>query len=985
MGDPKPQSRLMVLMFTDIVGSVDIKQKLGDTAAAQLVQKHDELFRYTVSVFPFAEVLKDLGDGFLARFNGASDAVHAALHFQNALSTHDWQGHRLKVRIGLHLGEVSELEIESTTGKSKLSGLAVDITARIMSLALPGQILMTRAAFDNARQYVREYLSANGEGAAITRKWMAHGRYLFKGAEEPLEVFEVGEIGIAPLTHPPDTEKARRAVAADQEETLGWRPAVGLEIPDRKNWLLERKLGEGGFGEVWLGEHAKSKTRRVFKFCFDAERLRSFKRELMLFRLLRDALGDRSDIARLHEVQVDHAPFYLESEFTEDGSLVEWAQRQGGISKVPLATRLDIVARTAIAVSAAHSVGVLHKDIKPSNILIYRGTDGEVLPRLTDFGIGELTDPSQLANRNITMVSMTSSLITGNESSRTGTRMYSPPEMLMGKPFTIQGDVYALGVLLYQMVVGDLERPLAQGWERDVPDPLLRQDIARCVEGDEVKRLNSAKELADRLQHLPIRRRARQRRQIARVSVAASIVFAVLLSLAAVWIVRERRLRVQTEHEAEKAVAISKFLQNMLTSVDPRESGVGRDTKVVDKLDQAVAQLDAGELAGEPEIEAAVRWAIGNAYRAGSIYAQAEAQLQNSLDHRRAILSSPNLEIAQTLEDLGAIKWNLADYTSAEAMFRESMSMRQTLLGEDSLPVASSLNYLAATLDRMDQHEQAELLYRKALALRQRLAKGPERDLIARSMNNLATCLHQRGQDDEAEKLYIDAIDLVKQVRGPQHIDVANGLTNLAKLYSSKAEYDKALPRLLEALEIKRNILGNVHSSLAITLQALAELYHSQAKDIEAERCCREGLDVRRKVFREGHPAILSSLDFLAVILISQSKQTEAEPVLREALTIRSKILPQDHWEIADNSSRLGACLGAQGRNDAADQMLTWGYEGLLKSRGAQDAKTLDAANRLIAHYERTGRPEKAQALRQPKLGTNPETAPATTQAAARR
>jgi serine/threonine-protein kinase len=320
MGERRQQSRLMVLMFTDIVGSVDLRRRLGEQKAAQIIKKHDELFRYTVSAFPFAEIIKDLGDGFLAHFGGASDAVHAALHFQHALHNQTWEGEKLKVRIGVHLGEVSELETESGTGKPKLSGMAVDITARIMSLALPGQILMTRAAFDNARQFVREHQSTDGEMPAVTRKWMAHGRYLFKGAEEPLEVFEVGEIGIAPLSVPPDNDKARRSVAADQEETLGWRPAVGLEIPDRKNWILERRLGEGGFGEVWLGENQRTHTRRVFKFCFDSERLRSFKRELMLFRLLRDALGDRNDIAKLHEVQVDQAPFYLESEFTEDGS-----------------------------------------------------------------------------------------------------------------------------------------------------------------------------------------------------------------------------------------------------------------------------------------------------------------------------------------------------------------------------------------------------------------------------------------------------------------------------------------------------------------------------------------------------------------------------------------------------------------------------------------------------------------------------------------
>ena len=955
----------MVLMFTDIVGSVDLKRRLGDSVAGGLIQKHDELFRYIVKVFPYAEILKDLGDGFLARFVAASDAVHAALHFQHALHAQEWKGTRMQVRVGLHLGEVSELAVESSTGKAKVSGMAVDIAARVMSLAVPGQILMTRAAFDNARQYVREHQSSDGENPAINRKWMAHGRYLFKGADEPLEIVEVGEVGVAPLSVPPNTDKARRAVAADQEETLGWRPAVGLEIPDRKNWVLDRKLGEGGFGEVWLGEHTKTRTRRVFKFCFDAERLRSFKRELMLFRLLRDALGDRNDIARLHEVQVDHAPFYLESEFTEDGSLVEWSKAKGGIGNVPLETRLDIVARTAIAVSAAHSVGVLHKDIKPSNILIYRGNDGEVLPRLTDFGIGELTDPSQLANRNITMVSITESDIVANQSSRTGTRIYAPPEVLVGRPFTIQGDVYALGVLLYQMVIGDLDRPLAQGWEREVSDPLLRHDIARCVEGHESERLGSAKELAERLQSLPSRRRAAARRRAARVATAASIVLAVLLSVAGVWIVRERRLRLQTQHEADKAVAINNFFVKMLTSVDP-QAGDGRNVKVADKFDQAVKQLDEGEMTADPEIEAAIRWAIGNGYRAGSIYTEAEEQLEKSLEARRRLLPAPNLVLAQTIEDLGAIEWFLEKYTHAEALARESLSMRRALLGEENLPVASSLNYLAAALNSMGQRDQAEMYYRQSLAMRRNLAKGKDRELIARSLNNLGTCLRDQEKFDEAERLITEAIAIIKEVRGPEHIDVANGLSNMARLYIKKGgqDYDKAEPLLLEALDIKKRIYGDKHASVAITLQALADFNFHRNDTAAAEHFCREALDVVRSVFPEGHSKISASLDSLASILQAQGKEADAEIVLKDALSNRSKTLTQDDPEIADNTSRLGACLSAQGRDKEAEELLKQGFEGLRKTKGENNPYTINAANRLIQHYERIGNAAQATAIR---------------------
>src|SRR6185437_15965633 len=198
-----------------------------------------------------------------------------------------------------------------------------------------GQILLTRGAFDIARVNIREHPGSDGAERPRLR-WMAHGPYLFTGTDEPLDVFEVGAEGIAPLREPADSPKARRAIMAGEELTLGWRPAAGLEIPGRPGWVLDRKLGEGGFGEVWLGSQRKLSQNRVYKFCFDSERLRSLKREMALFRLLRDTLGDRPDIARLHEVNLDHSPFFLESEYTAGGNLCDWAAARGGIGTLPM-------------------------------------------------------------------------------------------------------------------------------------------------------------------------------------------------------------------------------------------------------------------------------------------------------------------------------------------------------------------------------------------------------------------------------------------------------------------------------------------------------------------------------------------------------------------------------------------------------------------------------------------------------------------------
>jgi WD40 repeat protein/class 3 adenylate cyclase len=497
-------SRLRVLLFTDVVNSAGIKADIGAEAYGELVSRQDRIVHHTVSETPGAHVLQDTGDGYFIAFDNVEDAIEVALRYQYRMAKEPW-GHPLRARVGLHLGQVAQLDSE-TTGQPKVFASAVDIAARVMSLASGGQILMTRVVFDEARQFVREHPDVDGQRPPI--RWVAHGPYLFKGSEEPMEVYEVGAEGVAPLTPPPDGEKARRHIRPGEEETLGWRPGINRNLPGAPNWIIRKKLGEGGFGEVWLAKHEKTQANRVFKFCFDAERLRALKREVVLFRLLKQALGDRRDIGRVVDWQFNAPPYFIEMDYAPHGNLVQWATAHGGIQKIPLALRLKLVAKVAEALGAAHSVGILHKDIKPSNVLMVKDLDGHYFPRLTDFGIGTLTDRSRLGAFNITATGFTSSTLAVSESTRSGTQMYAPPESLAGKPHTVQGDIYALGVLLYQMAVADLEKPLATGWERDLDDDLLRQDIAACVDGEPHNRLQSAQELSQRLLSLDDRRRS---------------------------------------------------------------------------------------------------------------------------------------------------------------------------------------------------------------------------------------------------------------------------------------------------------------------------------------------------------------------------------------------------------------------------------------------------------------------------------------------
>ena len=520
---------LVTLLFSDVVGSTALKQTLGDRAGVALLKQHHEQIRQVLRDFAEVEVIKTAGDSFLILFPMPSEAVKCALLLQGRLRQFN-QGLSVAVqdRLGLHMGEVVIEEI--APGQRDVHGMQVDTCSRVMGLAQGGQILMTRGVFDSARQMLK---GEDIEGVAALN-WVSHGRYLLKGVEEPVEICEVAEAGRSPLRPPDTTEKAQRHSTPDEEPVLGWRPAVGQQVA-RTDWVLEEKLGEGGFGEVWLGRHRKLKDRRVFKFCFRADRIRSLKRELTLFRLLKERIGEHPNIVRLHEVYFDEPPYFLEEDYVEGRDLAHWCEAQGGVKAVPLETRLEIVAQVADALQAAHECGVIHRDVKPGNILVAAdgsrrlqssalapagGSAGEsaalsraqlrVQVKLTDFGIGQVVSQEYLAG--VTRAGFTQTLLPSS-SSHAGTQLYLAPELLAGEPATTRSDTYSLGVVLYQLLAGAFNRPLTSDWTKEVADPLLRDDLRHCVAGKPADRFVGAGQLATNLRAYRQRQEERVRKQ----------------------------------------------------------------------------------------------------------------------------------------------------------------------------------------------------------------------------------------------------------------------------------------------------------------------------------------------------------------------------------------------------------------------------------------------------------------------------------------
>lgn len=292
--------------------------------------------------------------------------------------------------------------------------------------------------------------------------------------------------------------------AVEPPAETNWDFSPGGTVPGRETWRLLRALPNPQSREVWLAENPKTHALRVFKFALRSGRLKSLKREVTVSRFLRESLGERPDFGHLLEWNFEKPPYSLESEYGGP-NLAEWAEGQGGLGKIPLPSRLRVLTDVALAVADAHRAGVVHKDLKPANILVSPSTNGKWQIKIVDFGSASLTDPERLQSLGITNLGLTQTA-DGQSSSLSGTLLYMPPEVLSGQPSSAAGDVYALGVMLYQTIVGDFRKPLSPGWEGGIDDPLLRDDIANAAHGDPSKRLKTASDLAQRLRDLDRRR-----------------------------------------------------------------------------------------------------------------------------------------------------------------------------------------------------------------------------------------------------------------------------------------------------------------------------------------------------------------------------------------------------------------------------------------------------------------------------------------------
>lgn len=674
---------------------------------------------------------------------------------------------------------------------------------------------------------------------------------------------------------------------------------VGDAVPGRKQWRLTRALGDSGAEDVWLGTHEKTGEARVFKFADAPDRLRALKREAALSRVVFAGMGPEAPLPALLEWNFEASPYFLEYAYGGE-DLTVWADAAGGLEAIALDARLAVAARIARALGDVHQLGVLHKDLKPANVLIAGDLKNPVV-KLADFGSGRLLDDTVLDDFNITNPGSLDGG-TGREEPRSGTLAYRAPELVGDTVPTARSDVYALGLILYQLVAGDFQRALAPGWEDGVPDPLLRDDIRQACDGDPVRRLASAGELADRIEHLSERRdaageaarqaaklealqeaeaRRRQRRPWVRAAGGSLLAGLIMSGAFGAYAWTQRN-----EAFAARALADTSYsfvADDVLGSVDPA-SASGADETVADAMRRASASIDR-RYGDNPGIAARLHLSLARAF-----YGRADFDTARGEFARSAALFSEAGELDSddaVLGRLALIHMNsvsgqpdrLEQAGQALATERQELGART----EDG-KVGFAFAQAQGAYGYMADLALAERAFRRAVAIgsADREAASPTQLLKAKS--SLVLVLMRLGRPQDAEPMARAIIAESTRVRGADHPDTLvtrqHWLNALSMLGKHNIVIRESGP-LLAAMERR---LGSSHRfTLALRSTRFESFAALGRYDAAADEARAVWQGAAAQAGASSHQALVGQIDY-ASSLCRTARRAEGLTVARQAL-----------------------------------------------------------------------------------------------------
>ena len=822
-------------------------------------------------------------------------------------------------------------------------------------------------------------------------------------------------------------ERVERLLQAHEgAESFLAKPAVARVDPTLEpqpgdrigRYTLVEKVGEGGCGAVYLAEQVEPVQRRValkvIKAGMDTAGV------IARFEAERQALArmDHPDIARVLDAgsTATGRPYFV-MEYVEGVPITTFCDDH----KLPMAERLGLFSRVCLAIQHAHQKGIIHRDVKPSNVLV-AWRDGVVSPKVIDFGIAKAIEGRLTAETVVTQLGQF-----------LGTPAYMSPEQadLAELDIDTRTDVYSLGVLLYELLTGlppfepkallaaGLEHMRRQIREVDPPRPSTRLQtmnpkqletaashrvvdppklaarisgdldwvVMRCLEKDRGRRYESAAALARDIQrHLadetvearPASARYRLGKFVRRHRLAFGAAAAVLVALVAGIVatsgqaVRANRAEKIAQEKAEIATAVQEFLtRDMLSQANSfAQADAGEepnpDLKVREALARAAEKVGA-RFADRPMVEMEVRQSIGDSYLGMDLLDPAIEQLSRALQLAEVWLGPNDDLLWQIKRSMGRAFFRRGDHAKA-------LEIQSALVAELESRAAPFETYSnvrteqALTLEAMGSYEQSRDIHR-ALYEENLKRHGPENATTLISAGNYAGMLFSLGKLEEAEALQRMVVDGEGRVMGMDHPSRLTAMNNLALTLMDLKRTEESREMYEEVLAATRRVMGSDHQNVLFAMLNLASVY-AQLKDYD--RSIAIGEEARSIALRTLEPTHQINVTLLNNLAINYAKKGRLDEVLRIRLAMQDSVLAAfgaEHPNTLMALANLGITFKDLGRNEEARERLEPAWSGLVQKLGRTHSASLAVMNYLILTQMKLLDHSRVAELRQERLG----------------
>lgn len=753
---------------------------------------------------------------------------------------------------------------------------------------------------------------------------------------------------------------------------VGRDPDTDAALPDRIGpYRVIRQVGEGGMGTVYEAMRDDDQYRmrvavKVIRGSFHSNSVeRRFRRERQILATLA-----HPNIASLLDggITSDSRP-YLVMEFVEGYAIDRYCDD----NQLSVRSRIELFARVCRAVDHAHRNLVVHRDIKPGNVLV---TSGGV-PKLLDFGIAKLIK-SELDTDEETVTAAGLSFFTPD---------FASPEQLRLEPVSILSDVYSLGAVLYVLLAGrkpfasrktstntDAEpaRPSLQASDaaasaRGESDAIhLRHRLAgeldnivlTAMRSEPARRYQSARDLADDLDRfllgLPVKAqkdsalyRAKKFVMRHRVAVAGSAV--VVASLvggvaATLWQARiARAAAASANRERAKAEQITGFLQGIIGSADPSWYSAGErpgpNTTVLEAI-QVASKRISQDLGGQPDVEASMRRTIGNTYQALGLPDSAEPQLRAAIALNRRAGTKPSLELARDLRDLGVTRFQRGYFSGARDLLTEAVSVRKQLGDTSSVELATALNDLSVMQARLGHLGEAETTLARSVALT-KTHFGEAHAAYAGALGNLAALRNERGDLPGAERYLRASLQSYKAAGGREYFERGIALMNLASILKWDGRYVEADSVLSEAARVIDHTVGQGHPAAAQVLLQQAYTHVLAGQTSEAMKEIEKGITIFKAAgYADNHPERARAQTIEGLVLAAAGQTQRSEQVLRHSLALRQKTFTDPDIHLAETEAILALTLRHEGKSSESHTLFVKATSAMNRLLGAKDART---------------------------------------------